>query len=96
MIRYCLGLGAFSVNKPVGYDFLVINLHVIYFLHLRSTLCTHTCHIFCILLLCSTAQKMRSRLMKTSSRRAKPRSTSCGKMGSIPLFSPSWTCSKFL
>jgi hypothetical protein len=52
--------------------FLVINLHVIYFLHLLSTLCTHTCHILCILLLCSAAQKMKSTLMKISSRRAKP------------------------
>jgi hypothetical protein len=52
--------------------FLVINLHVIYFLHLRSTLCTHTCYILCILLLCSAAQKMRSALMKISSRRVKP------------------------
>jgi hypothetical protein len=24
-----------------------------------------------------------------------PRSTACGKMGSIPLFSPFWTCNKF-
>jgi hypothetical protein len=71
MLRYCLGLGAFSVNNPVDYAFLVINLHVVYFLHLLSTLCTHTCHILCILLLCSAAQKMRSTLMKTS-RRAKP------------------------
>jgi hypothetical protein len=72
MLRYCLGLGAFSANNPVGYAFLIINLHVIYFLHLLSTLCTHTCHILCILLLSSAAQKMRSTLMKTSSRRAKP------------------------
>jgi hypothetical protein len=59
-------------NKPVGYAFLVINLHDIYFLHLLSTLCTHTCHILCILLLCSAAQKMRSTLMKISFRCAKP------------------------
>jgi hypothetical protein len=59
-------------NKSVGEAFLVIKLHVIYFLHLVSTLCTHTCHILCILLLCSAAQMMRSTLMKTSSRRAKP------------------------
>jgi hypothetical protein len=72
MLKYCLGLGAFSANKLVGQAFLAINLHVIYFLHLLSTLCTHTCHIFCILLLCSAAQEMRSTLMKTSSRRAKP------------------------
>jgi hypothetical protein len=72
MLRYCLGLGDFSADKPVGYAFLVINLYVIYFLHLLSTLCTHTCHILCILLLCSAAQKMRSTLMKTSSRRVKP------------------------
>jgi hypothetical protein len=51
--------------------FLVIILHVLYFLHLLSTVCTHTCHILCILLLCSAAQKM-STLMKTSSRHAKP------------------------
>jgi hypothetical protein len=47
-----------------------------YSLHLRITLCTHTCHISCILLLCSAAQKMKSSLMKTSSRRAGPRSSS--------------------
>jgi hypothetical protein len=52
--------------------FLVINLHVIYFLHLLSTLCIHTCYILYILLLCSAAQKMRSTLMKISSRRVKP------------------------
>jgi hypothetical protein len=76
--------------------FLVINLHVIYFLHLLSTLCTDTCYILCILLLCSAVQKMRSTLMKISSRHVKPRSTACGKMGSIPLFSHFWTCNKFL
>jgi hypothetical protein len=59
-------------NKPAGYAFLAINLDVIYFLHLLRTLCTHTCHILCILLLCSAAQKMRSTLMKTSSRHEKP------------------------
>jgi hypothetical protein len=59
-------------NNPVGLAFLVINVHVIYFLHLLSTLCTHTCHILYILLLCSAAQKMRSMLMKISSRRVKP------------------------
>jgi hypothetical protein len=52
--------------------FLVINLYIIYFLHLLSTLYTHICHILCIMLLCSAAQKMRSTLMKISSRRAKP------------------------
>jgi hypothetical protein len=72
MLRDCLGLGAFSADKPVGYAFLVINMNVIYFLHLLSILCTHTCHILYILLLCSAAQKMRSMLMKTSSRHAKP------------------------
>jgi hypothetical protein len=59
-------------NNPVGYAFLVISLHVIYFLHMLSTLCTHTCHILCMLLLCFAAQKMRSTLMKISSRREKP------------------------
>jgi hypothetical protein len=44
-----------------------------YFLHLQSTLCTHTCPIFCILLLYSAAQKM-----KTPSRHASPRSSTCG------------------
>jgi hypothetical protein len=29
MLRYCLGLGTFSANKPFGYAFLVIILHVI-------------------------------------------------------------------
>jgi hypothetical protein len=49
-----------------------------YLLHLQSTLCTQTCHIFCILLLCSAAQKMKSSLMKTSSRRMGPRPSACG------------------
>jgi hypothetical protein len=49
-----------------------------YFLHLHSTLCTHTCHISCILLLCSAGQKMKSSLMKTPSRCAGPRSSACG------------------
>jgi hypothetical protein len=44
-----------------------------YFLHLQCTLCTHTYHIFCLLLLCSAAQKM-----KSSSRRAGPRSSAYG------------------
>jgi hypothetical protein len=44
-----------------------------YFLQLWSTLCTHTCHISCILLLCSAAQKTKSSSMKTSFRRACPR-----------------------
>jgi hypothetical protein len=48
-----------------------------YFLHVQSTLCTHTCHISCVLL-CSAAQKMKSFLMKTSSRCAGPRSSACG------------------
>jgi hypothetical protein len=43
-----------------------------YFLHLWGTLCTHTSYIFCILLLCSAAQKMKNSLMKTSSRHASP------------------------
>jgi hypothetical protein len=42
-----------------------------FFLHLQSTLCTHTCHIFCILL-CFAAQKRKSSLKKTSSRCAGP------------------------
>jgi hypothetical protein len=41
-----------------------------YFVHLWSTLSTDTCHISCILLLCSAAQKMKTSLMKTSSRHA--------------------------
>jgi hypothetical protein len=28
-LRYCLGIGALSANKPFGYAFLVISLHVI-------------------------------------------------------------------
>jgi hypothetical protein len=64
--------------KPCCQAFLVISLHVIYFLHLQSTLCIHTCHISGILLLCSVAQKMKSSLMKTSSRRAGPHSSACG------------------
>jgi hypothetical protein len=61
-----------SASKPCCYVFLVVSLHAIYFLHLQSTLCTHTCHISYILLLCSAAQKMNGSLMKTSFKRAGP------------------------
>jgi hypothetical protein len=45
---------AYLVVKP----FFVIGLHVIYFLGLWSTLCTHTCHISYILLLyCSEEEE---------------------------------------
>jgi hypothetical protein len=62
MLRYCLGLGAFSANKPACHLFPTLAEYFMYS-HLPS---------FCILLLCSAAQKMRSMLMKTSSGRAKP------------------------
>jgi hypothetical protein len=71
MLRYCLSLGAFCVNQPFWLSLSCYKLACHYFLHLLSTLCTHTCPIFCTLLLCSTAQEMRSTLMKTSSRHAK-------------------------
>jgi hypothetical protein len=58
-----------------------------YFLHLRSTLCTHTYHISCILLLCSAAQKMESSLMKTSSRRVGPRSSAYGMVSFSAVYS---------
>jgi hypothetical protein len=47
------------------------NLACHYFLHLLSTLCTHLSY-FLFLLLCSAAQKMKSSLIKTSSRCAGP------------------------
>jgi hypothetical protein len=43
-----------------------------YFLHLWSTLCTHTCYISCILLLCSATKRMKSSSMMTSFRRTCP------------------------
>jgi hypothetical protein len=60
------------------------NLACHYFLHLQSTLCTHTSHISCILLLSSTAQKMKSSLIKTSFRRVGSPSSWCF----IPLLIP--------
>jgi hypothetical protein len=68
----CLGIGAISLQLN---HLLILSCHKLachYFLHLLSPSCTHTCLISCILLLCSAAQKMRSTLMKTSSRLAKP------------------------
>jgi hypothetical protein len=58
------------INQLVK-PFLLQACMSLYFPHLLSTLCTHTCPISYILLLCSAVQKMRSTLMKTSSRRAK-------------------------
>jgi hypothetical protein len=49
-----------------------------YFLHLQSTLCTHSCPISFILLLCSAAQKMKNSLMKTSYRHVSPQSSASG------------------
>jgi hypothetical protein len=69
------------------------NLVCHYFLHLWSILYTHTCHISCILLLCSTAQKMKSSLMNTYSRRASPRSSSCGVV-LVSTVLTSWSCNK--
>jgi hypothetical protein len=43
----------FLYDKTTCRAFLVIILHVINFLHLLSTLCTHTYPISCILLCCS-------------------------------------------
>jgi hypothetical protein len=65
-----------------------------YFLHLQTTLCTHTCHIPCILLLCSVAQKMKSSLMKISFRCAGPRSSACGMVLYSTAYT-SWPCNKF-
>jgi hypothetical protein len=71
MLSSCLGIGAIlCLNLLLSLSCYKVACH--YFLHLLSTLCTHTCHISCILLLCSADQKMRSTLMKTSSRRSKP------------------------
>jgi hypothetical protein len=79
MLRCGLSLGAiFCKLNFIVKAFLFISLHVIYFLHLWSTLCTHTYYISYILLLYSVAQKMKSSLMKTSSKRAGPWSSSYG------------------
>jgi hypothetical protein len=77
MLRCCLGLDAFSgVKTMLSLSCYKLACH--YFLHLRSTLCTHTFHISYILLLCSAAQKMKSSLMKTSFRHACPRPSTFG------------------
>jgi hypothetical protein len=69
------------------------NLVCHYFLHLWGILYTHTCHISCILLLCSTARKMKSSLMNTYSRRASPQSSSCGVV-LVSTVLTSWSCNK--
>jgi hypothetical protein len=71
MLSSCLGIGVISLQLNHLLSLSCYKLACHYFLHLLSTLFTHTCPIFCILLLCSAAQKMRNTLMKTSSRRAK-------------------------
>jgi hypothetical protein len=72
MLSSCLCIGAISLqlNHLLGLSCYKLTCH--YFLHLLSTLCTHTCPISYILLLCSIAQKMMSTLMKASSMCAKP------------------------
>jgi hypothetical protein len=65
-----------------------------YFLHLHSTLCTHTYHISCIFLLYSATQKMKSSLMKTSSRRAGLQSSTCGVVPYFAVYT-SWSCKMF-
>jgi hypothetical protein len=64
------------------------NLACHYFLHLWSTLGTHTCHISCIFLLCSAIQKMKSSLMKTYSRRAGPPVICLWRRACFSLFEP--------
>jgi hypothetical protein len=95
MLSSCLGIGAISLQLNHLLSLSCYKLLCHYFLHLLSTLCPHTYPISCILLLCSAAQKMRSALMKTSARRAKPLVISCGMMVCFPLLSPFWTCNKF-
>jgi hypothetical protein len=72
MLSSCLGICVISlqVNHLLSLSYYELAYH--YFLYLLSTLCTHTCPISYILLLCFAAQKMRNTLMKTSSRRVKP------------------------
>jgi hypothetical protein len=72
MLSSCLGIGAISLQLNHLLSLSCYKFACHYFLHLLSTLCTHTCPISCILLLCSATQKMRSTLMKTSSRHVKP------------------------
>jgi hypothetical protein len=88
MLSSCLGIGAISLQLDHLLSLSCYTLACHYFLHLLSTLCTHTCPISCILLLCSAAQKMRSTFMKIR--------YAYGKMVSIPLLSPFWTYSKYL
>jgi hypothetical protein len=72
MLSSCLGRGAISLQLNYLLSLSCYKLACHYFLHLLSTLSTHTCPISSILLLCSAVQKMRSTLMNTSSRCAKP------------------------
>jgi hypothetical protein len=72
MLSSCLGIGDISLQLNYLLSLSCYKLACHYFLYLLSTLCTHTCPISCILLLCSATQKMRSTLIKTSARRAKP------------------------
>jgi hypothetical protein len=53
MLSSCLGICAISLqlNHLLSLSCYKVAYH--YFLHLLSTLCTHTCSIFCRLLCCS-------------------------------------------
>jgi hypothetical protein len=70
---YMLSMSRFFLRKKTMLLSISCYKHAChYFLHLWSTLCTRTCHILFILLLCSAAQKMKSSMMKTSSRHTGP------------------------
>jgi hypothetical protein len=53
MLSNCLGIGAISLQLNHLLSLSCYKLACHYFLHLLSTLCTHTCPISCILLCCS-------------------------------------------
>jgi hypothetical protein len=55
MLSSCQGIGVISLQLNHLLSLSCYKLACHYFLHLLSTLCTHTCPIFYILLLCSTA-----------------------------------------
>jgi hypothetical protein len=72
MLSSCLDICAISLQLNHLLRLSCYKLACHHFLHLLSTLFTHTCPISYILLLCSAAQKIRNTLMETSSRCAKP------------------------
>jgi hypothetical protein len=88
-----VGLDLSGLSQTMLLSISCYKLACHYFLYLRSTLCIHTCHIFCILLLCFATQMMKSFLMKTSFMCACPRSSTFGVVFCSATWT-SWLCNR--